>query len=163
MHDYSIFSSTPKRAIPVMESTPVILVLFFSLITGGIYIPFWFLNRKSELNKLDSDKMLKDNTFIFLAVGFVFSNILSIISSVIDKMALEAGTADALYSASILRLVDSSISLTLGIIVVIQCFKVQSMFRDHFKRKFQFSGLATFFFTIFYLQYKMNKISEMRR
>lgn len=163
MHKYSQLPPlTSKRGIPPMESTPVLLLILFTVISGGIYIPFWFLNRKSIINKLNSEKGLNDNTFVFLGVGFVLNLILLITSSVVNKMALEMGTEEAMGSASIFQTVTIAVSVILGIIVWVQSFRVLSIFRDHFRRRVQFSGFATLLFTIFYLQYKINRIAELR-
>jgi len=48
-----------------------------------------------------------------------------------------------------------------GILLLVQCFKVRLIFNEHFnvylKRDISFSKAATFFFQLFYLQYKINR------
>jgi len=50
----------------------------------------------------------------------------------------------------------------IGIILIVQGFKVRRIFINHFNSQLQgeisFSGVATFFFHIYYLQYKINRL-----
>ena len=43
-----------------MKYTPVILAVFFTLITAGIYYPCWFLTRCCQINKLHSREKLRN-------------------------------------------------------------------------------------------------------
>jgi len=60
-----------------------------------------------------------------------------------------------------LGVLSSILDLVAGITLLVQSFKVRRIFNDHFnvylKRNIPFSGVATFFFQIYYLQYKINR------
>jgi len=60
------------------------------------------------------------------------------------------------------------VRLVTGIVMVIQCFIIKDIIEDHvtpedagvqpmFVERVKLSGLATFFFSIFYLQYAINR------
>ena len=103
---------------------------------------------------MQSDKKLNRGAPIFAIVAFSIILLLAIITGVVEELG-ELDTARELDAfASILNLVA-------GIALLFECFKVKRIFNDHFndylKRDISFSGLATFFFQIYYLQYKINR------
>ncbi|MCZ6770160.1 MAG: DUF4234 domain-containing protein [Acidobacteria bacterium] len=144
-----------------IKKTPVILIIVFIFITAGIYYPCWFLTRLEQINELDSDEKLGKGVFIFGIVLFSISLFLALISGVLEGVAEGLGDADFLAMALGVDAIDSVLSLVVGITLLVQCFKVRRIFRNHFKehlgRNILFSGWATFFFQIGYLQYKINR------
>jgi hypothetical protein len=80
---------------------------------------------------------------------------------VLEGVGEELGNPQYIAMAKNVELIDNLISLTAGIVLLIQCFKVRRIFQQHFNdhlgRNISFSGVATFFFQIFYLQYKVNR------
>lgn len=59
------------------------------------------------------------------------------------------------------------VQLVVGIAMVIQCFRIRDIIQDHappppdpdqlFVEQVQLSGVMTFFFSVFYLQWAINK------
>lgn len=143
-----------------LKNTPVILTLFLTLITAGIYYPCWFLTRRCQINKLHSREKLSNGLFI---LGIVIYSI-SLLPGILEGIQEANGTTEFLTIAEGLDSVDEFLILFVGIIMVIQSFKVKRILRDHFddylRRNVSLSGLATFFFGIYYLQYKMNKFKK---
>jgi|LQYC01.1.fsa_nt_gi Ca2+/Na+ antiporter len=137
-----------------LKKVSVLLVIFLVVITGGIYCPVWFLTRRNAINRLESMKKLNFGIFIFALVFFSISLLLAFISGVSKELG-EIYTAIGLYAFSLI------LHLVAGITLLIQCFKVRSIFNDHFnvhlERNIQFSWVATLFFEICYLQYKVNR------
>lgn len=54
--------------------------------------------------------------------------------------------------------IDSIITLVSGISILILSFKVRRIMNEHYK--INLSGVATFLFALFYLQYKLNRLLE---
>ncbi|MEE8114959.1 MAG: DUF4234 domain-containing protein [Nitrososphaerales archaeon] len=131
-----------------IKKTPVILTIFFEIITAGIYYPCWFLSRRDQINKLHSNEKLGKGVFIFAIVIFSICLFMDLVFGF-----LEGGEdVDAVYGL---------LSLVVGIALLVQCFKVRRIFRNHFNehlgRNISFSGWATFLFQFSYLQYKINR------
>ncbi|MCI5123410.1 MAG: DUF4234 domain-containing protein [Candidatus Electrothrix sp. AR5] len=147
-----------------LKNTPVILTVFFTLITAGIYYPCWFLTRRSQINKLHSRKKLGKGLFILGIVIYSISLLLVCVSGILEGTQEANGITEFLTIAEGLDSVNDFLTLFIGIIMIIQSFKVKSIFQDHFddylRRNISLSGLATFFFGIYYLQYKINKFKK---
>mgnify|MGYP005865705369 CR=1 FL=1 len=157
MSDQNMQSTTNQ----VVKKTPVILTIIFMIITAGIYYPCWFLTRRDHINALHSREKIGKGVFIFGIVIFSISIFLVFVSGFLEAMGEELGMSEFLLMAMEVDFVDSLLSLVVGITLLVQCFKVRRIFRDHFNghlgRNISFSGWATFFFQIFYLQYKINR------
>ncbi len=135
-----------------LKKRNVILMLFFMIITLGLYYPIWFLRRRDAINKLHSKEKLGSGIFIFSILAtciylfFYFMRGFYYYDIVISK---EYET----YS--------SITSIIVWIVLLVQGFKVKRIFDEHFNlhlnRGISFSNLATFFFNILYLQYKINR------
>ncbi|MCI5138607.1 MAG: DUF4234 domain-containing protein [Candidatus Electrothrix sp. AR1] len=147
-----------------IKNTPVILTVFFTVITAGIYYPCWFLTRRNQINKLHSREKLSKGFFILGIVIYSISLLLACGSGVFEGIQEANGTAEFLKIAEGLDSVDKFLTLFISIIMIMQSFKVKRIFQDHFddylRRNVSFSGLATFFFGIYYLQYKINKFEK---
>ena len=131
-----------------LEKKNVLLMIFLTIITYGIYIPVWFLKRKNAFNNLNSKEKISNGPIIFVLVIFVISAIL-LIPSVLF-METEIGT--------MVDGIDSIINLVGGITILVMSFKVRRIMNEHYKTKL--SGVATLFFTFLYLQYKVNRFLE---
>jgi hypothetical protein len=94
---------------------------------------------------------------VILSISFCLAGV----SGFLEGMGEELGNAEYLALAKNVDVIDSLLSLVVEITLLLQCFKVRRIFRSHFNEHLggdiPFSGLATFFFQIFYLQYKINR------
>jgi hypothetical protein len=65
---------------------------------------------------------------------------------------------------SMLQLVGNLVSLAGSIIMLVQAFTVRSILNQHWRNTFaeeiEVSGIGTFFFSILYLQYKINRLMD---
>jgi formylglycine-generating enzyme required for sulfatase activity len=128
---------------PVFRKTSVLFVFFMSIITPGIYWPIWFYRRRNAINSLQSKEKLNSgilfDAFLFAIVSFWV-----------------LGVGDGFGSPVLLN-------LGVWLLLLVQSLKVRGILREHFndylKMDVKFSWLATFFFQIIYLQYKMNRVS----
>jgi len=150
-----------------IKKTSVILTIIFTIITAGIYYPCWFLTRRDQINTLHSDEKIGKGIFIFGIVVFSIALFLALVSGFLEGMGEELGPAEFLAMAKGVDAINSLLSLVVGIILLVQCFKVRRIFRNHFNeylgRNISFSGLATFFFQIYYLQYKINRFKKQKK
>ena len=130
-----------------LKKVNVLFIIFLTIITLGIYCPIWFLTRRKSINNLQSNKKLGIGIFVFIILLQILSFILAIFS----------GSMEGINAIDALTGFDGII----GIILIVQGFKVRRIFINHFnsqlQREISFSGVATFFFHIYYLQYKINR------
>ena len=126
------------------------LLILFTFITFGIYIPVWFLQRRKAFNHLNSEKKLGAGVFIFAIVALGFNLFVSFTLGFIEGFTGEAGLIQQVEP--ILDLISAIANITL----LVKSFKVRRIFKDHFKEPF--SAVATFFFQAWYLQYKINRL-----
>jgi len=122
-----------------LKKMNVFLMIFLGLVTGGIYLPIWYLRKRDAINSLQSGEKLGSGVFVSVIV---------------------------LFGASWLIIFSGSesygmLDLIAAIILLVQRFKVRRIFTEHFnvhlQRRISFSGAATFFFGAYYLQYKINE------
>lgn len=131
-----------------LQRRNVLLVFFLALITGGIYVPVWFLKQREAINDLNSNESLNDLPFIITIMLCTVSLTLTI--------SLEFIMDPVLHKS--VEITTSLLNSVGGIITLVMSFKVRRIFYQHFNE--QSSATATFFFTIYYLQYKINKYLE---
>jgi hypothetical protein len=137
----------------------VIVMIVLTIVTFGLYYPIWFFRRRGALNRLNSPRKLRLWPFtIFCTVTVV-----DVVVVIASGPGLPAGTIGA-AAADLLRLAR----LAAGVLMLVQCFLTKDILEDHlagpeddvshslFVERVKLSGLMTFFFQIFYLQYVIN-------
>jgi len=141
-------TTTPHT--PLRRSRVINLVMI-SVGTGGVYIPFWYLRRRKGLNALHSG--IKLGLRVPIALVCVY------------------GLALVMPYGSLSQEV---VLLAAGVMNLFLAFKVRSILSDHLDEKitaviphgasvraqFTPSSILTFFFSIYYLQYKINRFLE---
>jgi hypothetical protein len=140
---------------PELKKTSIILMIILTAITAGIYWPIWFLTRRKAINTMQSREKLGSGVFVFAIVLFGISLFIGLISGVMEELGHKSLLVTGLGAFSgILHAVAAGA-------VLVQSFKVRRIFNEHFnthlQRAISFSGVATFFFIIYYLQYKINR------
>lgn len=130
---------------PPVKKAPVILVLILALLTLGLYVPFWFLARREQLNALNSERKLgSKGMFVFVLLLLLVSTFYSF------------STDDAVAGFG------TMLGYLCGIYLLLQTFRVRKILKDHFNahlgRNIYFSWLTTLFLNIYYLQYKINRL-----
>jgi len=144
-----------------LKKMSVLLLIFLTVITVGIFSPVWFLKRRNEINNLQAKEKLGTGVFVFAIVVFSISLLVTLMSGAMEGLAEGLGEMNLLLTAKGLDLFSRILDLVAGITLLVQCFKVRRIFNEHFnthlQRGISFSGVATFFFQIFYLQYKINR------
>ena len=133
----------------------MIVFLFFSL---GLYYLIWFFRRRPGLNRLDSSRKLPLWPLLLTAAFFAVQFVLGLVAGSEPLPDVIGPTASGALTL---------LQLGVGITMVIQCFYIKDIIQDHatpppdpdqrFVERVQLSGLMTFFFSIFYLQWAINK------
>ena len=133
----------------------VLVMILFVVVTVGIYYLIWWLRRRPALNRLNSPRKLPAWPLVLL----IFLWLLNLAGGVMD--GLEPG-----------RPVQGQVWLSLfqiavGISMIVYCFWTKEIIEDHarpdpgsgpsFGTDVKLSGVMTFFFSIFYLQWAINK------
>lgn len=113
-------------------------LIFLLIITFFIYVPFWFKKLKKSMDRAYPKDKLENQALIVLLV----LNILWVILILIPGK-------EFLLSADILNTI-------LALFILALSFRVRSILQKFTNTKF--SGVATFFFNILYLQYKINQM-----
>ena len=131
-----------------LQKKNILFMILLTIITYGIYIPVWFLNRKDAFNNLNSKEKISNGTIIFVLVIFIISAILLIPS--ILFMETEIG--------AMIDGIDFIINLV-GIILILEiAFKVRRIMNDHYNTNL--SGIATALLSYLYFQYKINNFLD---
>ncbi|PYQ83298.1 MAG: hypothetical protein DMG02_33910 [Acidobacteria bacterium] len=151
----------PKAAVADLSPTglkrrSVILMILLSIVTFGLYFPIWFLRRRAALNRLDSPRKLRLWPFVIAVTWFVFQFIMGIAAG-----SAPLGQAIGEGAALLLNFVQFAV----GILMLVQSFFTKDILEDHLAGPgdqvpnpllvdtVKLSGVMTFFFQIFYLQY----------
>lgn len=155
-------TETPAMAeTPAFKKVPVIVTILLTIVTLGFYAPYWFLSRLDAINKLQSEHKLSSGMIILTIILFITAIISAIVSGFME------GMNDGPTSVStILDKLSSILNLAGNIMLIIRAFEVRRILRDHYNGHLKQnitlsglgSGLATFFFGVWYLQYKINRL-----
>ena len=142
-----------------LKRRSVWLMVLLLIVTLGFYYPIWFLRRRKGLNRLDSSRKLRLWPFALFATYFVGAFLLGLVPRRTVGEIFGFGVWDYLRA----------LQLGMGIMMIVQCFRMKDIIEDHaqgpddaprdelFRPPVKLSGLMTFFFSIFYLQYAINK------
>ena len=140
----------------------VCLLIFLTIITLGLYIPVWFLVKRCAINELQSSEKLGLVAPVFV-IGIVGIALL-FQTPLCFYIPYCVTIADYLLSVRVFEFIFNLLDLICIITIVVLSLKVRRIFIEHYnnylQKKLKFSGIATFFFTIYYLQYKINRLSE---
>jgi len=138
----------------------VLVMIVFTIVTFGLYYPIWFFRRRDALNGLNSPRKLQ----LWPLAVFCTVTVLDVVVVLASSPAPPAQTIGA-AAATLLRFAR----LAAGILMMVQCFFTKDILEDHlagpedvlshslFVERVKLSGLMTFFFQIYYLQYVINR------
>ena len=139
-----------------LERVSVWLMVLLIIVTLGIYYPVWFWRRRNGINRLDSPRKLDLWPIALFTVYFVVASLMGLV-----------GNPYEIFGDAVILLVG--VRLAVGIMMIVQCFRIKDIIEDHaqgpddaprdelFTPPVKLSGVMTFFFSIFYLQYAINK------
>jgi hypothetical protein len=139
-----------------LKRRSVWLMIGLFVVTLGLYVPVWYIRRRPGLNRLDSPRKLALWPFLLFIASFALAVVEGLIGARRGETALAAGL---LLGLQLFRIAT-------GILMIVQSFKVKDIVEDHatpadastlFAEQVKLSGLMTFFFSIFYLQWAINR------
>jgi len=141
--------------IDTFKKKSVLGMLFLSFITCGFYVPYYFLKLKES-----TDTVVTTAYEILPKIKYLF--VCWIVSFGLSLLFFFHGLPlDSLLFVCLVNL----FALSELIVMVFLAFDFKDKLDDHLngtlKKKISFSSLATFFFGIYYLQYKINKALMM--
>lgn len=135
----------------------VVTMLVFTFLSLGIYYLVWFYRRRSGLNRLNSPRKIALWPLLLLTALFAAQVILGVMAG---------GAPVNEFLGPGLTVVFQIVQLAVGIVMIVQCFRIKDIIEDHatpdgpqelFVERVKLSGLMTFFFSIFYLQWAINR------
>lgn len=130
-----------QDAAAVLKRTSVVLAVLLQFVTGGLYLPYWFLSRRKALKDFEQIPQWAGIVFLLWALGLIVLQVVM------------AGAPSE--SATPLLLVYQLLGAILGLFLA---FRTRSILEGIFRN--DVSGILTFFFSAFYLQYKINRAEE---
>jgi len=152
-----------NQAFPIKKAV-VILTIIFDFLTGGIYSASWFLIRRKGFNQISRSKKLGMTIPIICLIMFVLNIMFSVANGVIAGIAEATGNNGLIILVHQIEMICKALAYFGSFLLLVPSFQAKSMLEAHLKDKDRFalslSGAATFFFRIYYLQYRINKIHK---
>jgi hypothetical protein len=160
-------ADSPAPAGPQLEKANVAWLVVLTILTLGLYYPLWFVRRRSGINGLRSGEKLGLAIFLVVFVVWLTDLALNFGKDYLNLLGLHS-------SLRWLDGFDGVVTLAVGVLMLIQAFKVGRILEAHIAESAagvfansislaqgaSLSRVATFFFGIFYLQYKINEMVE---
>lgn len=131
-----------------LKKTPVLVVVFFTFITCGIYQPFWYWQRRRALNRMAPEKGVDGlciAAFVLLGVGLA----VGFWSGMVSEGA--APSPEVEVAIRFVNFAYAILMLALG-------FRVKGILEANYPDRI--SGVGVFFLNLFYLQYKINRLGQ---
>lgn len=133
----------------------VIKLIILTFVTFTVYYPIWFLKVRTKINNLKSYKKIGSFIPIIVLILTAIYMILAFLEGFTE------GFGPNIFHIEYLSIISDYLGYVLiagDIALLIQCFKIRTILLDHYGDRISISIMATFFFQIFYLQYKINKL-----
>ena len=133
----------------------VLAMILFTFLSLGLYHIVWWFRRRPRFNNLNSPRKLPILPLLLIVASWIYSAVIGFNRGATGR---EPGTPEMLLQF---------FQLMLGITMIVYCFWAKEIIEDHarpdpdsgpmFGTEVKLSGLMTFFFSIFYLQWAINR------
>ena len=133
-----------------MKKTPVVLTILLTIVTFGLYLPYWFFSRRKALNQLAPE----DDDVNLVTFSLVALYAISFCAGIYQGLTLE--TADALSPG--FQTMLQWVNFASRILTIVAGFRVKMILEGHYPERL--STVGTFFLSIFYLQYRINRAGQ---
>lgn len=137
-----------------LKKSSVFLMIVYNFITLGIYHPIWYLTRRNVINTLVSKDKIGKAPFIWMIILYASCIPLFALALILNLLSIDIPIW--------IGITTNVLALPALILGLVQAFKMRRILEDHFnkhlQREIKLSGVATFFFYYFYLQYKINRL-----
>lgn len=128
-----------------IERRPVVLCIVFSFITLGLYPSIWLLQRRPFLDSLQR----KQDLGVALPIITLAMNVLAFALAFAGK------------DAAAIRPIFSLVAIITGLLANFRVLNTLRTDSARTGRFLEFSTIRTFFFGIYYLQYKINQLADL--
>ena len=140
-----------------LKRRSVLVMVVFTIITFGLYYLAWWFRRRRGLNRLNSEAKLPLWPLLLMLALYVSQFFLGLFADVGDNQVVREQV----------EVFGVIFQLLVGIVMLVMTFRVKNMIEDHaepdadsgamFVEHVKLSGLMTFFFSIYYLQWAINR------
>ncbi|GAB1261996.1 DUF4234 domain-containing protein [Aurantivibrio plasticivorans] len=143
--------STPKSQVIEIDKSTVPFERFstwyvvgLSIITLSLYVPYWLYTRTKQLNGVVENTI--SEAFVNSVLGFYILSFAMVI-----PVSMYEGNTE-------IELLSSIVDLVANILILVWVYKFRNRLVDEiFKNRYSLGNIITFFFQIYYLQYKINE------
>jgi len=118
------------------------------MVTLGLYFPYWFLSRRNHLAPADDNI----NLLMFSLTGLYA---IAFGAGLYKGLAFETADTFSPGFQTVMRWLD----FASRIVTIVAGFRVKMILEGHYPERL--SALGTFFLSIFYLQYRINRAGQM--
>lgn len=143
-------TTPPKMSVP--------LLLVICVLTCGIYVSIWFFTRRRWLNILTQDQKMGAGLPAAALTMQILSWLFVFLSVAVSMLIGDPGLGQLIgYAVNFTSFIG-------GIMILGAAFKVRGIIDWHYnyvrEMGIPVSGLATFLFTVLYLQYVINRLPQ---
>jgi Domain of unknown function (DUF4234) len=141
-----------------LKRQSVILMIVLTMITAGLYYPFWFLLRRDALNRLDAQTKLSLSALLLILAGTAINTF--------GALASGSSSPEQAFGENV-AMILTLFRISTGILALVQCFFIKQILEDHLtgpdgdgstvRPQVELSVPMTFFFGVFYLQHVINR------
>ena len=148
-------TSTSDSDIELSQGSLVWLI-FLAALTGGLYVPIWYLMQSNGLNKLRSNNKISPAPAYFSIIAIIIWSAIKTMETGFTQTALDSSTVFEVFTA--IAIITNFISF---FCMIHLAFHTRRILLDHFQQNvdFKISWLFTLFPNVLYLQHKINKLN----
>ncbi|MRG87385.1 DUF4234 domain-containing protein [Salinibacillus xinjiangensis] len=132
-----------------LKKSNIVLVVFLSLITLGIYIGYWFLNRKDSIQTLESKRGVPFKWWVVFTIYLVTAFLLFFTDAVFFTP----------YGMLIVESVNTIIAYYFLGLLYYSVFRLKEVLESHYE-ELHLHKVLLFFFHIWYIQFKLNQLKQ---
>lgn len=139
---------TSEAALP---KTKVLLMVLLTLLTLGLYVPYWFWSRRRTLDAMAAEGESVGGLTVALVVLYLVAFAMGFLGGVLR------GAGDAPGQAYFIA--ARAIDWSSRILIIVLSFRVKGILESNDSG--HLSAVGTFFLSCFYLQYRINRLDEV--
>ncbi len=142
-------SGSLPDAHPELRRTSVLLMILLTLVTLGLYIPYWFLSRRRAFVQMAPEADSVNILTFAVAAGTAVAWVLGFLSGLLVGVSAPSTP---------LQQWTTMFDFGSRVLTIILSFQIKSILEGNHPERL--SALGTFFLSLFYLQYKINRIGQ---
>ncbi|WP_083573604.1 hypothetical protein [Rossellomorea aquimaris] len=135
-----------------IKKVNVFLAVFLTVITGGTYLAFWFINRKKEINNITSEDKIPYKWWIVCAIYLILSLVINFIG----------GAFLTPYGETTIESINLILSYYFLGLLYYSAFRTKEVIEMN-SQDVEIKPVLLVLFHVWYLQFKINKIEEFGR